>query len=127
MLTPSRQSRVPAKRQRRCRRERLMLVFGVMGGDMQPQGQVEMLVNMIDFGMPLQQAMDAPRINHLDALDVALEPGFSQETRAALARKGHRILDEANFGGSQGILIHPEHGTLLGGSDPRKDGCALGY
>ncbi len=106
---------------------RPFLVFGVTGAHMQPQGQVEMLVNMIDFGMPLQQAMDAPRVNHLDGLDVALEPGFSEETRAALARKGHRILGEANFGGSQGILIHPEFGTLLGGSDPRKDGCALGY
>ncbi len=106
---------------------RPLLIFGVTGAHMQPQGQVEMLVNMIDFGMPLQQAMDAPRINHLDGFDVALEPGFSPETRAALARKGHRIVGEANFGGSQGILIHPEHGTLLGGSDPRKDGCALGY
>jgi gamma-glutamyltranspeptidase / glutathione hydrolase len=103
------------------------LIFGVTGAHMQPQGQVEMLVNMIDFGMPLQQAMDAPRINHVDGLDVALEPGFSTAAREALERKGHRIIDEANFGGSQGILIHPEYGTLVGGSDPRKDGCALGF
>jgi len=103
------------------------LIFGVTGAHMQPQGQVQMLANLIDFGMPLQQAMDAPRVNHVDGLDVALEPGFSADARAALARKGHRIIAEANFGGSQGILIHPEYGTLIGGSDPRKDGCALGY
>jgi gamma-glutamyltranspeptidase/glutathione hydrolase len=106
---------------------RPLLIFGVTGAHMQPQGQVEMLINMIDFGMPLQQAMDAPRVNHVEGFEVALEPGFSADTRAALAQKGHRIINEANFGGSQGILIHPEYGTLLGGSDPRKDGCALGY
>ena len=71
--------------------------------------------------------MDAPRINHVEGFDVALEPGFSNAAREALARKGHRIIREANFGGSQGILIHPEYGTLMGGSDPRKDGCALGF
>jgi gamma-glutamyltranspeptidase/glutathione hydrolase len=94
---------------------------------MQPQGQVEVLANLIDFGMPLQLAMDAPRVNHLDGFEVALEPGFDAGVVEELKRKGHKIVRAANFGGSQGIMIHPEYGTLLGGSDPRKDGCALGY
>jgi len=103
------------------------LIFGVTGAHMQPQGQVQVLANMIDFEMPLQQAMDAPRVNHLDGFEVALEPGFAASVVEELKRKGHQIVAEANFGGSQGIMIHPEYGTLLGGSDPRKDGCALGY
>jgi gamma-glutamyltranspeptidase/glutathione hydrolase len=103
------------------------LIFGVTGAHMQPQGQVEVLANLIDFDMPLQQAMDAPRVNCLDGLEVALEPGFEEGVREELRRKGHKIISEANFGGSQGILIHPDYGTLLGGSDPRKDGCAMGY
>jgi gamma-glutamyltranspeptidase/glutathione hydrolase len=103
------------------------LIFGVTGAHMQPQGQVQVLANLIDFGMTLQQAMDAPRVNHLEGLEVALEPGFSPAVHEELKRKGHKILNEANFGGSQGIMIHPEYGTLVGGSDPRKDGCALGY
>ncbi|HEY3302483.1 MAG TPA: gamma-glutamyltransferase [Candidatus Binatia bacterium] len=103
------------------------LIFGVTGAHMQPQGQVQVLANLIDFGMPLQQAMDAPRVNHLDGFEVAFEPGFDGGVVENLKRKGHQIVGEANFGGSQGIMIHPEYGTLLGGSDPRKDGCALGY
>jgi gamma-glutamyltranspeptidase / glutathione hydrolase len=103
------------------------LIWGVTGAHMQPQGQVQVLANLIDFGMPLQLAMDAPRVNHLDGFEVALEPGFDASVVEELKRKGHKIVGEANFGGSQGILIHPEYGTLLGGSDPRKDGCALGY
>jgi gamma-glutamyltranspeptidase/glutathione hydrolase len=103
------------------------LIFGVTGAHMQPQGQVEVLANLIDFGMPLQLAMDAPRVNHLDGFEVALEPGFDAGVVEELKRKGHKIVRAANFGGSQGIMIHPEFGTLLGGSDPRKDGCALGY
>jgi gamma-glutamyltranspeptidase/glutathione hydrolase len=103
------------------------LIFGVTGAHMQPQGQVQVLANLIEFGMPLQQAMDAPRVNHLDGFEVALEPGFDAGVVEELKRKGHQIVAAANFGGSQGIMIHPEYGTLFGGSDPRKDGCALGY
>ncbi len=106
---------------------RPFLIFGVTGAHMQPQGQVEMLSNLIDFDMTLQQAMDAPRVNSVEGFEVALEPAFPAGVREELARRGHKISSAANFGGSQGILIHPEYGTLLGGSDPRKDGCALGY
>ncbi|HEY2987621.1 MAG TPA: gamma-glutamyltransferase [Candidatus Binatia bacterium] len=103
------------------------LIFGVTGAHMQPQGQVQVLANLIDFGMPLQPAMDAPRVNHVEGFEVALEAGFEPGVLEELRRKAHKIVSEANFGGGQGILIHPEYGTLLGGSDPRKDGCALGY
>ena len=103
------------------------LIFGVTGAHMQPQGQVQVLANLIDFGMTLQQALDAPRVNHLEGLEVALEAGIAPDVREELRQKGHRVLDEANFGGGQAIMIHPEYGTLIGGSDPRKDGCAMGY
>jgi len=106
---------------------RPFLIFGVTGAHMQPQGQVQVLANIIDFGMTIQEAMEAPRVNHLEGFQVALEEEIGAEVRETLKQKGHEILSEANFGGGQGILIHPEYGTLMGGSDPRKDGCALGY
>lgn len=113
--------------------------FGVMGGDMQPQGQVQVLVNLIDFGMNVQQAGDAARVRHLgsasptgEAMDpaggkIACESGITAATRGALAERGH-VLDTVrqSFGGYQGIRID-EHGTLYGGTDPRKDGAAAGY
>jgi len=113
--------------------------FGVMGGDMQPQGQVQVLVNLLDFGMDAQAAGDALRIRHdgsqtpvgdrmLDGGTVVLEPGFPEETIDGLRAKGHRVRAEADgFGGYQGIWIDPGTGALHGGSDPRKDGCAIGY
>ncbi len=94
---------------------------------MQPQGQVQVLANLVDFGMTIQEALEAPRVNHLEGLEVALEEGLGGEVEEALRRKGHRIVDHTNFGGGQGILIHPEYGTLMDGSDPRKDGCAMGF
>ena len=103
------------------------LIFGVTGAHMQPQGQVQVLANLIDFGMTLQEALDAPRVNHLEGLEVALEAGIAPGVREELRQKRHRVLDEANFGGGQAIMIHPEYGTLIGGSDPRKDVCARGY
>ncbi len=116
--------------------------FGVMGGFMQPQGHLQMLVNMIDLGMPPQQALDMPRwrLNvdggGLGADDpggqVLIEEGWSFATLAALTRRGHRLLPvdgfgRGTFGGGQIILRNPESGVLTGGSDPRKDGCAAGY
>jgi len=94
---------------------------------MQPQGQVQVLANIIDFGMTIQEAMEAARVNHLEGSEVALEEGIGAGVRRELRQKGHKVLKEANFGGAQGILIHPEYGTLMGGSDPRKDGCAMGF
>lgn len=116
------------------------LSFGVMGGDMQPQGQVQALINMIDFGMNVQEAGDAARIQHFgsasptgqpmapDGGTVAAESGIPAETLQKLQAKGHRIVrSPGSFGGYQAILIDHEHGVLHGGTDPRKDGAAVGY
>lgn len=106
---------------------RPFLIFGVTGAHMQPQGQVQLLANLLDFGMTLEEAMVAPRVNHLEGLRVAVEAGIGEKARATLKRKGHKVVDQANFGGGQAIMIHPEYGTLMGSSDPRKDGCAMGF
>ncbi|MBS0261381.1 MAG: gamma-glutamyltransferase [Planctomycetes bacterium] len=116
------------------------LSFGVMGGDMQPQGHVQTLINMIDFGMNVQEAGDAPRIQHFgsatptglaaepDGGRVGTESGIPDDALEALRKKGHRITRApGSFGGYQAIFIDAQHGTLHGGSDPRKDGCAVGY
>jgi len=103
------------------------LSFGVMGGDMQPQGHVQVLLNLIDFGMNVQEAGEAPRFRHTPN-GLALESAISPDVRAELARRGHRPINAVGvFGGYQGILIDPRTGVLMGGSDPRKDGLAIGY
>jgi gamma-glutamyltranspeptidase / glutathione hydrolase len=103
------------------------LTFGVMGGDMQPQGHVQVLLNLIDFGMNVQEAGEAPRFRH-SAAGLALESGIPAEARFGLSRRGHRLISSVGaFGGFQGVLIDPETGTLMGGSDPRKDGVAIGH
>jgi len=106
---------------------RLWLSFGVMGGDLQPQGHVQVLVNVINFGMTIQAAGEAARIRHApDGL--AVESGISDEARVGLAVRGHHVIDSPGvFGGFQGIQIDAESGVLMGGSDPRKDGLAIGY
>lgn len=100
--------------------------FGVMGGDMQPQGHVQVLLNMIEFGMNVQEAGEAPRVCH-SALGVALEQGIPWQERLKLMEKGHFIVSGFDiFGGYQGILIDPRTGAFAGGSDDRRDGCAIG-
>lgn len=113
--------------------------FGVMGGDMQPQGHVQVLVNMIDFEMNVQAAGDAARVQHLGSATptgieaagsgtVAVERGISDETAAELRRRGHRVVRARDgFGGYQGILIDQERGVLHGATESRKDGAAVGY
>ncbi len=102
------------------------LSFGVMGGDMQPQGHVQVLANLIDFGMNVQEAGEAPRFRHM-AGGVALESAMSAEARKGLTARGHQLLERRGaFGGFQGILIDPVTGVLMAGSDPRKDGLAIG-
>jgi gamma-glutamyltranspeptidase/glutathione hydrolase len=115
------------------------LSFGLMGGDMQAQGHVQVLCNLIDFGMDVQEAGDAPRFRHFGSSEptgqpadgggsVALESGIPAEVRRKLGAKGHRLHEApGTFGGYQAIRIDLEHGVLIGGSDPRKDGCAMGY
>jgi len=101
--------------------------FGVMGGDMQPQGHVQVLLNLIDFGMNVQEAGEAARFRHSGA-GLALESAVTPDARFGLADRGHRLIQGIGiFGGYQGILIDPATGVLMGGSDPRKDGLAIGY
>jgi len=103
------------------------LSFGVMGGDMQPQGHVQVLLNLIDFGMNVQEAGEAPRFRHT-AGGLALESAISPEARFGLDARGHRLITRIGaYGGFQGILIDPQSGVLMGGSDPRKDGLAIGH
>jgi len=103
------------------------LSFGVMGGDMQPQGHVQVLVNLIDFGMNVQEAGEAARIRHSGA-GVAVESGIPPQTIFGLDQRGHHAVEQIGvFGGFQGILIDPRTGVLMGGSDPRKDGLAIGF
>lgn len=114
--------------------------FGVMGGDMQPQGHVQVLVNMIDFGMNPQMAGDSSRVRHggsetptgiseePDGGTVYLESGFPPETLSKLQSLGHRLGKSPGlYGGYQGIFIDDEHGTLHGATEARKDGVAVGY
>jgi gamma-glutamyltranspeptidase/glutathione hydrolase len=101
--------------------------LGVMGADMQPQGHVQVLVNLIDFGMDVQQAGEAARVRHLEG-GVALESSFVDEVRRGLVHKGHDLISAVGvWGGYQGILIDQKTGVLMGGSDPRKDGLAIGW
>jgi gamma-glutamyltranspeptidase/glutathione hydrolase len=101
--------------------------FGVMGGDNQAQAHAQVVANFVDFGMHVQEAGDACRMRHTgDAL--ALESGIGAEVRAALAAKGHTIADgRGAMGGYQAIAIDRNTGVLLGGSDLRKDGLAIGW
>jgi len=108
-----------------------VMSFGVMGGDMQPQGQVQFLTNVIDFRMNLQEAVDAPRIRHIRGNHVFAEAGIGREAIIALENRGHHIggsrTSVNQVGGGQAIYLDRAHNVLFGASDRRKDGCALGY
>lgn len=104
---------------------RILGPFGVMGGAYQPTGHARFVSNLTDFGMDVQAAMDAPRSFWRDGV-LQLERGYADHARVALADMGHDIeTPDEPLGGSQAVLIGD--GVLVGGSDPRKDGCALGY
>ncbi|GHH99419.1 gamma-glutamyltransferase [Neobacillus kokaensis] len=101
--------------------------YGVMGGDMQPQGQVQVLLNHLEYGMNVQEAGESPRFRHIPE-GIALESEISNKVRFELLEKGHQVTSGIDiFGGYQGILIDSDNNMLQGGSDPRKDGCAIGY
>ncbi len=105
---------------------RVSMPFGVMGGAYQPTGHARMVSNLVDFGMDPQSANDAPRC-FSDAGVMKVERGYSDATRAALTEMGHDVvIPDDPIGGAQSISIRPD-GVLEGASDPRKDGCALGY
>jgi gamma-glutamyltranspeptidase/glutathione hydrolase len=106
---------------------RAVMPFGVMGGDYQAVGHTHVLSEMLDRGRDPQEAIDAPR-SHATPGALLLEPTISQEIAADLARRGHRIeCVQASLGGAQIIQIDWQRGVLVGASEPRKDGCALGY
>ena len=103
--------------------------LGLKGGHVQPQVQVQIITNLIDFGMTIQEAIAASRFNHIEGLKVGLEPGIPEATVQELKRRGHQIVsgNPESFGGAHAIMIHPESGAFIGGSDPRKGGCAVGF
>ena len=115
------------------------VAFGVMGGDMQPQGHAQVVVNLVDFGMNLQEAGDAPRFYHTGSSEptgtamttggvLNLEGGVPAEVRRDLARLGHHVSDAVGqYGGYQAVARDPVTGVLAGASESRKDGCAIGY
>lgn len=116
-----------------------LMSFGLMGGSMQPQGHAQIVVNMVDFGMNLQEAGDAARINHTGSSQpdgsrmddgglVRLEDGYGDAVRRALEAKGHRLGDSnGSFGGYQAIYYDAGEGVYYGASEVRKDGQAAGY
>lgn len=108
-------------------REQPYMSFGLMGGGVQAQGHVQFLLNYVVFGMDVQAAIDAPRFRHYDGQRVALEAPIVDEVRAALAAMGHVLIDQPTvaFGGAQAIVKLPK--GFAAGSDPRKDGMAVGY
>lgn len=113
--------------------------FGVMGGAMQPQGHAQVLINIIDFGMNIQEAGDAPRINHMGSSQptgstmtgggtVQLESGFDYEVVRELRKKGHDVVFSVGpYGGYQGIMWDEKNKVYFGASESRKDGQAAGY
>jgi len=114
--------------------------FGVMGGAMQPQGHVQIVVNIVDFGMALQEAGDAPRIQHVGSSEPTgeamkeggeayLEFGFPEETERELLKRGHKIgrTTAGSFGGYQAIRFDATNRVYFGASEFRKDGQAAGY
>jgi gamma-glutamyltranspeptidase/glutathione hydrolase len=120
-------------------KDRPVFSFGVMGGDFQPQGHAQILMNIIDFGMSVQQAGELPRIEHYESSTptgnrmtgagcVGFERGIQDSVKTRLAEMGHKLSpDTGAFGGYQGIWRKESPMRYFGGSDPRKDGCAIGY
>ena len=108
-------------------REQPYMSFGLMGGGVQAQGHVQFLLNHFVFGMDVQAAIDAPRFRHYDGQRVALEAPIGDGVRAALSAMGHVLIEQPTiaFGGAQAIIRLPT--GFAAGSDPRKDGMAVGY
>ena len=115
------------------------MAFGLMGGDMQAQGHAQVIVNLVDFGMNLQEAGDAARFYHTDSSEpngtvmarggvLHLEHGVSEEVRRELVKRGHRVSDAVGlYGGYEAVARDAVTGVLSGATESRKDGCAMGY
>ena len=108
---------------------KIVMSYGVMGGEYQAYGHMQLLTRMIDYGLDIQEAQDLPRVfPDPETGNVQAESGLPESLAAALRAKGHNLVaPEKPIGGSQAIWIDWDEGVLTGGSDPRKDGCALGY
>ena len=101
--------------------------FGVMGGDNQAQAHAQIVANFVDFGMHVQEAGDAARMRHMGD-ELALESAIAADVRQALEARGHKVRDgRGQVGGYQAVMIDQKTGVLLGGSDLRKDGLAIGW
>lgn len=109
--------------------DRAVMPFGVMGGQYQAFGHMQFLSRLLDDGLDIQEAQDAPRVFPQPGVDaVECESGVPAEVAEGLRKLGHKLVEPAKpIGGSQAIWIDWESGVLTGGSEPRKDGCALGY
>ena len=107
----------------------LHTVFGVTGGFMQPQGHLQVLVNLIDFDMDVQTAVDTPRFWWKEGRQVLVEDGLPPATYDRLAGWGHDVLRQGHrgMGGAQVIRVWPDRRVLAAGSEPRQDGCAIGF
>ena len=112
-----------------CKEGKPVLVVGLKGGHVQAQVQSQIIANVVDFGMTPKEALAACRFNHLSGADVSLEPEFLGEAVSGLEARGHHVVSGSpeSFGGANVIVIEPETGVLKGASDPRKDGCAIGF
>ncbi|MCK6452364.1 MAG: gamma-glutamyltransferase [Alphaproteobacteria bacterium] len=109
------------------REGRAVMPFGVMGGHYQCVGQTRVLTNMLDYGMGPQEAIDFPRAHHRDGA-VIMERGYDEAVALGMQALGHRTVPAENpLGGGQAVWIDWQNGTLVGGSEPRKDGFAAGY
>ena len=109
------------------RNGRCDMSFGVMGAHYQPMGHVQIIMNMIDYGMDVQQAIDAPRF-FFEGEKTDVEHGTPAATIEGLKARGHDVVSASSpWGGAQTIKIDWDRGVLIAGSEPRKDGCALGY
>ncbi len=106
------------------------MTFGAMGGAVQPQQHVQIFLNVVEFGMDAQQAVEIPRINHDSGLSVTVEPGIDASVLAQLEAWGHDIrrrTTRGGVGGAQIIIFDRETGAIIGGSTPHKDGMAVAY
>ncbi len=103
-----------------------VMPYGVMGGHYQPMGHSWFLTNFLEYGLDIQEAFDLPRIFPY-AGKVEAERGFTPAMIDKLSRLGHEVIEGGPHGGGQAIWIDRKRGVLCGGSEPRKDGLALGY
>ena len=110
--------------------DEFFMSFGVMGGSVQPQQHVQVFLNVVEFGMNMQQALEAPRVNHDRGLRVTVEPGIPEEVLTGLEARGHDLRRRETIGGvggAQGIIYDRATGAMIGGSSHHKDGMAVAY